>query len=317
MAGNLAPHFDSQFFDSNGDPLNGGLVYSYQAGTSTPQATYTDSTLGVANANPVVLDSAGRAAIWLDPSLSYKFVLQTSGGSTIKTVDNVIGTLTADAVNTDALQDGVLSADANGRAKMADDFVTADKLRDDAATDGNRAVTTNHIRDSAITTAKINDSAVTGAKLSTGMVVQSVITSSAAVSTGTTTIPSDNTIPQNTEGTEFITRAITPTNASNRLLIHAVLNYSHGTDGALTIAALFQDTTANALHAMSVDHNAGTRMYQVHLFHEMAAGTTSATTFKVRIGPATAGTVTFNGASGAGYLGGVIISSLRVTEIKG
>jgi hypothetical protein len=81
----------AQFFDNNGNPLAGGLIYTYAAGTTTPAATYTSSSGLTANANPIVLDSAGRtpAQIWLTSGLSYKFVLQTSLGVTIKTDDNI------------------------------------------------------------------------------------------------------------------------------------------------------------------------------------------------------------------------------------
>ena len=81
----------AQFFDNNGNPLAGGLIYTYAAGTTTPAATYTTYTGNTANANPIVLDSAGRtpAQIWLTSGSSYKFVLQTSLGVTIKTDDNI------------------------------------------------------------------------------------------------------------------------------------------------------------------------------------------------------------------------------------
>jgi hypothetical protein len=80
-----------QFFDNNGVPLNGGLLYVYDAGTTTPASTYTDSTAATNNTNPIVLDSAGRtpAQIWLTAGASYKFVLQTSTGVLIKTDDNI------------------------------------------------------------------------------------------------------------------------------------------------------------------------------------------------------------------------------------
>ncbi len=57
--------FFNQFLDDNGDPLAGGKLYSYEAGTSTPLATYTDVTGSVANSNPVILDSGGRASVWI------------------------------------------------------------------------------------------------------------------------------------------------------------------------------------------------------------------------------------------------------------
>lgn len=78
-----------QFLDHNGDPLAGGLLYAYQAGSDTPQDTWTTSDLDVANANPVELDSAGRAVIYLSPTPAYKFILKTSLGVTVTTQDQV------------------------------------------------------------------------------------------------------------------------------------------------------------------------------------------------------------------------------------
>jgi hypothetical protein len=85
----------AQFFDNNGDPLSGGKVFTYAAGTTTPQATYTTNAGNVAHANPIVLDSAGRVPsggeIWLTDAVSYKFVLANSAGTTIATYDNITG----------------------------------------------------------------------------------------------------------------------------------------------------------------------------------------------------------------------------------
>jgi hypothetical protein len=82
-----------QFFDNLGIPLAGGLLYTYTAGTTTPQATYTSNTGTITNANPIVLDSAGRVTneIWLTANTSYKFVLQTPAAVTIGTYDNISG----------------------------------------------------------------------------------------------------------------------------------------------------------------------------------------------------------------------------------
>lgn len=85
----------AQFFDNSGVPLNGGLVYTYAAGTTTPQAAYTSSAGNTAHTNPIVLNSAGRVAaggeIWLTDAVAYKFVLETSAAVTIATYDNVTG----------------------------------------------------------------------------------------------------------------------------------------------------------------------------------------------------------------------------------
>ena len=93
MAVNLSPLAGAgwQFFDNSGVILSGGLLYTYTAGTTTPQATYTSSGGGTANSNPIVLDSAGRVSgeIWLTSTLTYKFVLKTSTGTTLGTYDNI------------------------------------------------------------------------------------------------------------------------------------------------------------------------------------------------------------------------------------
>lgn len=85
----------AQFFDNNGIPLSGGLVYTYTAGTTTPQASYTTSAGNIAHANPIVLDSSGRVSsggeIWLTDAVAYKFALQTSAAVLIATYDNVTG----------------------------------------------------------------------------------------------------------------------------------------------------------------------------------------------------------------------------------
>lgn len=83
-----------QFFDNNGKPLRGGKLYSYAAGTTTPQATYTSASGATAHTNPIVLDSAGRVAtgeIWVTAGQDYKFVLKTSAEVTIATWDNITG----------------------------------------------------------------------------------------------------------------------------------------------------------------------------------------------------------------------------------
>lgn len=84
----------AQFFTNTGSVLTGGKLYSYAAGTTTPQATYTTSVGNVARTNPIVLDAAGRVPgsgeIWILP-LSYKFVLTDSTDVLIATYDNING----------------------------------------------------------------------------------------------------------------------------------------------------------------------------------------------------------------------------------
>jgi hypothetical protein len=87
------------FYDSNGNPLSGGLIYTYAAGTTTPRATFTDSTGLIEMPNPIVLDSAGRAEFWLDSSVSYKYIVKDSLGNTIRTTDNITPFSTASGLS--------------------------------------------------------------------------------------------------------------------------------------------------------------------------------------------------------------------------
>jgi len=100
----LSPPPKAQFFDANGDPLVGGRVYTYAAGTTTPLATYTTSGGTTPNANPVILDARGEADIWYSPGVSYKVALKDADDATIWTVDNIaiagsMATQNANSVN--------------------------------------------------------------------------------------------------------------------------------------------------------------------------------------------------------------------------
>lgn len=96
----IAPFIFWQLLDNNGDPLNGGKLYAYEAGTTTPKDTFNDESGDTANTNPVVLDASGRADVWLGVG-EYKFSLFDSADNLIKTVDNISGVTTGDAVSYD------------------------------------------------------------------------------------------------------------------------------------------------------------------------------------------------------------------------
>jgi len=100
MAVNLSPIGNGfQFFNNDGLPLNAGRIYTYQAGSTTPLATYTDSSGLIANTNPIILGTDGRppSTIWLLDGFFYKFVLKTSSDVTIQTYDNLYGIINAAA----------------------------------------------------------------------------------------------------------------------------------------------------------------------------------------------------------------------------
>ena len=147
----------------------------------------------------------------------------------------------------------------------------------------------------------------------TGDLVQVCYTATGAVATGTTTIPNDDTVPQNTEGDQYLSQAITPTHATNILQIHAHLNLADTAAGG-TALALFQDSTASAL-AVSFSGYPPTAVWgnASRLEHTMLAGTVASTTLKIRAGATTS--TTFNGSGAARKYSGALVSFIRVQEI--
>lgn len=105
--------FAAQFFDNNGVILSGGKIYTYAAGTTTPQATYTSAAGATPHANPIILDSAGRVPggeIWLTDGLVYKFVIETATAILLGTYDNITG-VNSNFVNY-TIQEEVITATA-------------------------------------------------------------------------------------------------------------------------------------------------------------------------------------------------------------
>ena len=136
-----------------------------------------------------------------------------------------------------------------------------------------------------------------------------------AVLTGTTLVPFDDTIPQNTEGDEYLSITFTPREASSDLRVVVTLAVSNSVAGHLT-AAVFEGSAESAVGA-AVHRNSGSNDLVTVTFQLiLAAASTTARTYKVRCGSDNAGTTTVNGVSGARKLGGVLTSSISVTEIQ-
>ena len=151
----------------------------------------------------------------------------------------------------------------------------------------------------------------------TGRIVQTVNVQTTAVATGTTIFPADDTIPQKTDGDEYMTLAITPTNASNKLRIFSTFYCSHSEASSVMSAGLFQDDTAATLNAVMGGRSVGGgRPATMVLDHYMTAGTTSATTFKIRAGGPASGTTTFNGLGTNRFFGGLGTASITIQEIE-
>jgi len=171
--------------------------------------------------------------------------------------------------------------------------------------------------------------AVTGTLLSDktpGTVLQVAYAELLTSGTTSVAIPADDTIPQNTEGTEILTLTMTPNFASSYLLVQVIANLSENTDVAGpqgAIAAIFRDSTADAIasdfalgDALAGAANA-LNVANFSFCFRVAATAATSTTFKLRVGGETAVAMRWNGFSGGRKLGGSWRTSMTVTEIAG
>lgn len=237
--------------------------------------------------------------------------------------DFVYAVISASALaNPGANKDDVVTLTTSRSTSSATDNGTPPtygyKLAVVTVANGASSITNSNITDSRTRTGAnyaASGAEISSAQVAAGVPVQMVSTNYSAVATGTTLLPYDDTIPQNTEGTEFMSQAITPKSATNTLIIEATIFLSNSATNSMT-AALFQDSTANALAASSTYMFTATGAICLKLRHTMTAGTTSSTTFKVRAGGDAAGTITFNGSGGARRFGGITLSNIKVTEVK-
>lgn len=134
-----------------------------------------------------------------------------------------------------------------------------------------------------------------------------------AYATNAGTIPSDDTIPQNTEGAQYMSLAVTPTSAVNLLRVESAAYLSCSGAAEYMSMALFRDSGADAIAATQQSMNSADPS-RLALQYQGVAGSVSSTTFAVRAG-GTASTTYFNGYSGARKLGGVLESHIRISEL--
>jgi hypothetical protein len=202
----------------------------------------------------------------------------------------------------------------------------------------NNAVTSAKIADSNVTTGKIADLNVTAGKIGSGAatngqalladgsggaawgsaagkLVQRAYASNNTYTTDTVGIPLDNTLPQNTEGTEFLSQAFTPTSASNIIRITVTAHLAHSTGVRRVVAALFQSGSANAVGVGVCSPSTSNYVYTVAYTVELSAGSTSARTYSARFGADSSGTSYLNGQGGARVYGGAMVSSMVIEEI--
>jgi len=160
----------------------------------------------------------------------------------------------------------------------------------------------------------VTGATVTG--LSAGKVLQVVTTKSQTVVSSTSIISYESTSAiTNTQGVECLTATITPGATSNRLVVQCSFTGTSDS-GSVHAIALFQDSVTNAIACCNSQTNGTDSGSTISMIWEQAAGTTSATTFKIRVGPHSSTTVYMNGRNNAAAWGGVPISTLQIWEIE-
>lgn len=219
-------------------------------------------------------------------------------------------TINAGAVTTAKLADGVLSADVTGRAKMADGFLTTAKLADEilsADVAGRSKMADGYITSAECAANLWRDIAPTGAVLKT-VVAQTLTPDSTA-----TPIPTAST-PTTSDGKEYGTVNITPSSASNSVMLNVKAQVS-SSGSALVLVALFRGTTCLAVGFVVLD--AGNQAASIAFDYLDSPASTSQQTYSVRFGLGNSGTAYLNQRSSGQIVGNKLASSLTAMEIKG
>jgi hypothetical protein len=163
--------------------------------------------------------------------------------------------------------------------------------------------------------ARVADGAVTNAKVADGAVVQVVSSTVATVTAVSAVIPSDDTVPQSTEGFELLTATITPNSSTNKVLVQFSGFCASPNTGFAASHVLFRGSTA--INAMATSHSVANAFTPVFIQHLDAPASGSALTYSVRVGPSL-GTVNlaYNSNGGTRRFGGAASAVLTLTEIK-
>jgi len=194
----LAPQPKAQFFDANGNPLVGGKVYTYAAGTSTPLSTFTDASEVTPNTNPVILDSRGECNLWFSTATSYKVVLESVSDVLQWSVDNIAtyGTLASQNSNNVAITGGTITGITLTVNVIGDVSGNAGSVTNGVYLAATQTLTNKTITGLA-STSTINDANGVGYTIGFRSVPQSLNTTATAADDGkhlyvsaTTTVPS-------------------------------------------------------------------------------------------------------------------------------
>lgn len=288
-----------------------GKTLKTQVDTKQDAATAVTEASAAAGAGNVMV-SGGADRTIQDSGVAFSGVAR----GTSLTADNVI---TGNGTNT-VKDSGVAVANiptmsANGTSGNLLKSAGSDKTVSDAGVVAANVVTaTGTLTSGDIVTGAGSKGAQASGIPVAGIAVQSVQASTGSLLTGTTAIPFDNTIPQSTEGDQYLTLSITPKLSSSKIHVEALINIAHTSSGNAIIMALFVDSNANASACGSVTCTGVSFCHQIRVSFDYTNSSTASKTFKMRAGSASGATTTVNGSGGSAFLGGTFATYIRATE---
>ena len=256
-----------------------------------------------------VPDFLGQVGVQVSDS-----TIWVSSGTSAGSWTNPTSGIPDGGIATAKLANGVLSADSTGRAKMADSFISLAKLGEGifTADSTGRGKFASGFVDSGLCASGLWNSLAP-----TGAVLQSVTVPLTGASDFSGIIPNDNTIPQQSEGSEILTATITPSTTSSKIRVSYLVHLAISAGGTIA-TALFRDSIVNAIFANMVWHYDNRVMTPVNSSYLDSPATTSAVTYKVRVGVASGSfTGYYNQLSTGQKFLGTTISHLLLEEIKG
>lgn len=304
--------------DTTGELASTWTLRFFVAGTTTPKTVYSDAALSIAINQPIGVSSTGVFPRIFIGTGAYKVGLYT----------DTSGTTFASGYPVDDCDTGIPAGSgalpvANGGTAATTAAGARTNLAAASQADLNTQAAALAVIQAAITAlpgSALGDIAgldlLTRAYLAVGfgsiVIQRSEVANSTAQSTTASIIPLDNTIPQITEGGEVLSGSFTPVSATSTFEVRVDLMVSTSNNISVCVA-LFQDTTANALAARWQKVPAADDLVNVSFIHRMSSVSVAATTFRVRIGSA-GSTTAINGTTAARVGGGVVRSSITVTE---
>jgi hypothetical protein len=316
--------------DTNGDPISGGKVRVYDAGTTDDRDVFTDSALSVAAANPIIADSGGVVPTRYTATGETKLVFLDASDNVLLTVDDVDGGIPAGAgalpvadggtgatttaaarTNLSAASQTEVTSIASDVSQLQTDVVTP--FTGDSGSGGAVGVVPAPVAGDAAAGKFVHADGTWKVPI----VVDYAYDSDNTVSTITAATGFDDTIPLVTEGTEILSATITPKSESHLLKVTAFVPC--GVTSNHVLIAHFHVNGGNTAVFAATKEQTGvtTPISVVSITFVYAPSSTSAQTVSMRLGVHGGGTITVNGEGGSRLLGGAQAATLLIEELRG